>query len=117
MIRRFLPPDRDHRAGTSPMAADPNARPAAAGAVELGSRSIRIGAGAKDGCGNDAPMEITERFPQPLGRVGGRRSARGEPVSSPRRIKLLVRISRKQLSCAVRPKGYEAYRTGTAAGA
>ena len=69
MIRRFLPPDRDHRAGTSPMAADPNARPAAAGAVELGSRSIRIGAGAKDGCGNDAPMEITERFPQPLGNL------------------------------------------------
>jgi hypothetical protein len=69
MIRRFLTPDRDHRDGTSPMAADPIARPAAAGAVELGYRSMRIGAGAKDGCGNDAPMEITERFPQPLGNL------------------------------------------------
>ena len=33
-----------------------------------------------------------------------------EPVSSPRHLKLLVRISRKQLSCALRLKGYGTYR-------
>jgi hypothetical protein len=69
MIRRFLTPDRDHREGTSPMAADPIAHPAAIGAVELGYRSMRVGAGAEDGCGNDAPLEITKRFPQPLGNL------------------------------------------------
>ena len=69
MIHRFLAPDRDHRDDTSPMAADSIARPAAAGAVELGHRSMRVGPGAEDGCGNDAPMEITERFPQPLGNL------------------------------------------------
>src|SRR3984893_17410630 len=69
MIRRFLTPDRDHREGTSPMAPDPIAHPAAAGVVELGYRSMRVGAGAEDNCGNGAPMEITERFPQPLGNL------------------------------------------------
>ena len=60
---------RGQRGSTSPMAADPIARPAAAGAVGLGSRSMRVGVGAEDGCGNVAPMEITERFPQPLGNL------------------------------------------------
>jgi|HubBroStandDraft_4_1064222.scaffolds.fasta_scaffold661960_1 hypothetical protein len=69
MIRRCLTPDRDHREGTSPMAADPIAHPAAAGVVELGYRRMRIGAGADDDYGNAAPMEITERFPQPLGNL------------------------------------------------
>ena len=36
-----------------------------------------------------------------------------EPVSSPRHLKLLVRISRKQLSCAFQPKGYRTYRAET----
>ena len=63
MIRRCLTPDRD---GTSPMATDPIAPPATSGAVELGGRDLPVSTGAKDGCGNDAPMEITERFPQPL---------------------------------------------------
>lgn len=69
MIGRYLTPDRDHRKGTAPMAADPIAHPAAIGAVEPGCRSLRVGASAEDGCGNDAPMEITERFPQPLGNL------------------------------------------------
>jgi hypothetical protein len=69
MICRCLTPDRDQRGGTSPMAADPIARPAAAGAVELGYRRRQVGARTKDGCGNGAPMEITERFPQPLGNL------------------------------------------------
>lgn len=69
MIRRLLTPDRDHRAGTAPVAADPIARPAAIGAVERGYRRLRVGGGGEDGCGNDAPMEITERFPQPLGNL------------------------------------------------
>jgi hypothetical protein len=69
MIRRVLTPDRDHRAGTAPLAADPIAHPAAIGAVERACRRMRVGAEDEDGCGNDAPMEITERFPQPLGNL------------------------------------------------
>jgi hypothetical protein len=69
MIRRCLTLDRDHRGSTSPIAAGPIARPAAAGAVELAYRSRRVSARAEDGCGNGAPMEITERFPQPLGNL------------------------------------------------
>ena len=61
--------NRGQRGGTSPMAADPIAHPAAAGVVELGYRRMRIGAGADDDYGNAAPMEITERFPQPLGNL------------------------------------------------
>jgi hypothetical protein len=61
--------DHGQRRGTSPMAADPIARPAAAGTVELADAHTRIGSPAEDGCGNDAPMEITERFPQPLGNL------------------------------------------------
>jgi hypothetical protein len=44
------------------MAADPIARPAAAGTVELADANRRVGACAEDGYGNDAPMEIKERF-------------------------------------------------------
>jgi hypothetical protein len=61
--------DRRQRGGTAPMAADPIARPAAAGTVELANARTRISAPAEDGCGNVAPMEITERFPQPLGNL------------------------------------------------
>ena len=61
--------DRRPRGGTAPMAADPIARPAAAGTVELANTRTRISASAEDGCGNAAPMEITERFPQPLGNL------------------------------------------------
>jgi hypothetical protein len=60
---------RGQRGGTAPMAADPIARPAAAGTVELADAGTRIRSPAEDGCGNDAPMEITERFPQPLGNL------------------------------------------------
>jgi hypothetical protein len=60
---------RGQRGSTSPMAADPMARPAAAGTVELADARTRISSPAEDGCGNDAPMEITERFPQPLGNL------------------------------------------------
>ena len=51
------------------MDTDPIARPAAAGTVELVHRRTQVAAGAEDSCGNDAPMEITERFPQPLGNL------------------------------------------------
>jgi hypothetical protein len=51
------------------MAADPIARPAAAETVELADAGMRINSPAEDGCGNGAPMEITERFPQPLGNL------------------------------------------------
>jgi hypothetical protein len=61
--------DRRQRGGTAPMAADPIARPAAAGTVELANARTQISAPAEDGCGNAAPMEITERFPQPLGNL------------------------------------------------
>jgi hypothetical protein len=60
---------RGQRRGTSPMAADPIACPAAAGTVELADARTRISSPAEDGCGNAAPMEITERFPQPLGNL------------------------------------------------
>jgi hypothetical protein len=60
---------RGQRGGTAPLAADPIARPAAAGTVELADAGTRINSPAEDGCGNDAPMEITERFPQPLGNL------------------------------------------------
>ena len=60
---------RGQRGSTSPMAADPIARPAAAGTVELADARTRISSLAEDGCGNDAPMEITKRFPQPLGNL------------------------------------------------
>ncbi len=60
---------RGQRRGTSPMAADPIARPAAAGTVELADARTRISSPAEDGCGNAAAMEITERFPQPLGNL------------------------------------------------
>ena len=68
MTQRSVRPRVDHR-GSEILARDPFARPAASGPVELGYRSVRVGATAKDGCGNDAPMEITERFPQPLGNL------------------------------------------------
>src|SRR6202049_2041286 len=55
--------------GPFPMAADPIAPPAAAGTVELADAHTRISSPAEDGCGNAAPMEITERFPQPLGNL------------------------------------------------
>ena len=51
------------------MATDPIARPATAGTVELVHHSTHGAAGAENGCGNDAPLEITERFPQPLGNL------------------------------------------------
>jgi hypothetical protein len=51
------------------MAADSIARPEAAGTVELADANTRVGACAEDGYGNDAPMEIKERFPQPLGNL------------------------------------------------
>ena len=60
---------RRQRGSTSPMAADPIARPATAGTVELADARTRISSPAEDACGNDAPMEITERFPQPLGNL------------------------------------------------
>ena len=60
---------RSQRGGTFPMAADPIAPPAAAGTVELADAHTRISSPAEDGCGNAAPMEITERFPQPLGNL------------------------------------------------
>src|SRR5436309_2892877 len=69
MMRRFRRADRRHRGGTSPTAADPIARPAAARTVELAHASTRAGSRAENGYGNDAPMEITERFPQPLGNL------------------------------------------------
>ena len=53
----------------SGMAADPIARPAAAGTVELGNANTRSAPSAEDGYGNDAPAEIRERFPQPLGNL------------------------------------------------
>src|SRR5882762_4068308 len=55
--------------GTSPMAADPIARPAAAGTVELADAHTRVGSCAEDGYGNAAPVEIRKRFPQPLGNL------------------------------------------------
>ena len=60
---------RGQRGSTSPMAADPIARPATAGTDELADARTRISSPAEDACGNDAPMEITERFPQPLGNL------------------------------------------------
>jgi hypothetical protein len=60
---------RGQRGGAAPMAADPIARPTAAGTVELADDRTRISAPAEDGYGNAAPMEITERFPQPLGNL------------------------------------------------
>jgi hypothetical protein len=60
---------RGQRVGISPMAEAPIARPAAAGTVQLADARTRISSPAKDDCGNDAPMEITERFPQPLGNL------------------------------------------------
>jgi hypothetical protein len=51
------------------MAADPIARPAAAGTVELADANTRVGSCAEDGYGNGAAMEIRERFPQPLGNL------------------------------------------------
>jgi hypothetical protein len=60
---------RGQRGGTSPMAADLIARPAAAGTVELANAHTRLSTPAEDGCGNGAAMEITERFPPPLGNL------------------------------------------------
>ena len=50
--------------------------------------------------------------------VGSRAGAVTEnirPVSCPRHLKPLVRISRKRLSCRLPPPGYATYRTATAA--
>jgi hypothetical protein len=57
---------RGQPAGT---ASDPTARPAADGTVELADAGTRINSPAEDSCGNDAPLEITERFPQSLGNL------------------------------------------------
>ena len=69
MRRRFSPADHVHRAGTPALASNPIARPTAAGTVGLPDSSTRFGSRAEDGCGNDAAMEITERFPPPLGNL------------------------------------------------
>ncbi len=50
-------------------------------------------------------------------RVEGRRGTENNrPVSCPRHLKPLVRISRKRLSCRLPPPGYATYHAATAAG-
>ena len=69
MTRRFCRADRGHRGGTSPMTADPIRVLRPLVTVELADANTRVGSCAEDGYGNDAPMEIRERFPQPLGNL------------------------------------------------
>jgi hypothetical protein len=69
MIGRSVACDRDDRGGTSPMTTHLIARPGATRTVERAQYSGRVGARAADSCGNGASMEITERFPQPLGNL------------------------------------------------
>jgi hypothetical protein len=80
--------DRCQRGGTSPMAADPIARPAAAGTVELANARTRISAPAEDGCGNDrdrgTPRDVAPPTPPGI-RV---RTTAVRPVERSRLLKI-----------------------------
>ena len=83
------------------MAADPIARPAAAGTVELAVANTQSAHAPEDGYGNDAPMEIKERFPQPLGNLA--QNARF-PHSHSRLSHFDHEEHRQQTRTAIRPR-------------
>jgi hypothetical protein len=76
------------RGSTSPMAADPIARPATAGTVELADARTRISSPAEDACGNDrdrgTPRDVTPPTPPGI-RV---RTTAVRPVERSRPLKI-----------------------------